>query len=343
MAARVKEHWPLLGLLLLTTVVAQVHFLGAEVVSREVTGALVNLVLVVGLYIFIGNSGVFSFGHMSFMAIGAYTTAVLVIPLSIKPFILPNLPGFIADVHLAFVPATVVAGLAAAVFAAIIAVPLMRLSGLTAALATFAVLVIVFVVADNWDAVTGGASGLANVPTQTGVYGALVWALVAIVIAYAFQRTRWALMLRASREDEPAARSVGIGVTLERTIAFVLGAFLAGVGGSLFAQFLGAFTAQAFFLNITFLTLMMLIVGGFTSLAGAVIGTIFISTLSAVLIRVEDGVNIVGVHVQATRGLREVILALIMLLVLILRPRGITGGREIHWPFRNAEPTVGRS
>lgn len=331
---RGRRDWPLIVLMILTALVAQVQLLGGDVLGREVTSALVNMVLVIALYIFIGNSGVFSFGHMSFMAVGAYTTAILVIPPETKSFLLPDLPGFLAGAEVAALPATLLAGLAATVFAAIVALPLMRLSGLAAALATFAVLVIVFVVADNWTTFTGGSSGLANVPTTTSAGVALAWALIAMVAAYAFQGTRWGLKLRASREDEAAAWAVGVGVTLERTIAFVVSAFFAGIGGSLFAQFIGAFTAQAFFLNITFLTLVMLIVGGISSLAGAVVGTAFISALAAFLLRIEQGTDIGPLHLQANRGLREIVLAVIMLLVLVLRPRGLVGGRELHWPFR---------
>jgi branched-chain amino acid transport system permease protein len=333
----VREIWPLLSLIVLTVLVAQIEYLGGEVLQREVTTALINMVLVVSLYIFIGNSGVFSFGHIAFMAIGAYATAIMTIPHDEKLVTLAELPRFLEDVHLTTVPATIIAGLVAAVFAAIIALPLMRLSGLAASLATFTVLVIVFVVADNWTALTGGSDGLANVPTVISVNDALVWALVAMVGAHAFQRTRWGLKLRASREDYTAAQAVGIGITIDRAIALVVSAFFAGVGGSLFAQFIGAFTAQAFYLNITFLTLVMLIVGGVASLSGAVIGTIFISALAALLLRVEQGVDVGPLHVQANRGLREVVLAVIMLLVLVLRPRGLTGGREIGWPFVRGE------
>jgi branched-chain amino acid transport system permease protein len=286
---------------------------------------------VIGLYTFVGVSGVFSFGHAAFMAIGAYAGAIFAMPPTTKQFVLPDLPRFLADVHLGAFPATLAAGGVAAAVALVLAVPLMRLSGLTAGLATFAVLVIVNVVARNWQQLTHGTAGISGIPTTTTVWVALVWALVAMAVTWAFQRSRFGLRLRASREDEGAAYAIGIHVSRERGIAFVLSAFFVGAGGALYGMFIGSFTPDAFFLNITFLITAMLIVGGMTSLAGAVVGAIVISTLAELLRRVEEGVDFGLFRLSAHPGLREVGLALVMLAILILRPAGLTGGHEVRW------------
>ena len=140
--------------------------------------------------------------------------------------------------------------------------------------------------------------------------------------------------MRASRENESAARSIGVAVARERTIAFVVSAFFVGVAGALFGMFIGSFNPDAFFLNITFLMIVMLVIGGTTSLAGAVVGTIAISAVSEILRRIEGGVDLGFVQVSGKPGLREVALALVMLAILIFRPGGLTGGREIGWPLR---------
>ena len=255
-------------------------------------GSVINLIVVVGLYTFVGVSGVFSFGHAAFMAIGAYTSAILVIPPETKKFVLPDLPGFLASAHLDPLPATIVAGAVAAVFALVLSLPLARLSGLTAGLATFAVLSIVNIVARNWEQVTHGTAGVSGIPTTTTIWGALGWAMLAMAAAWAFQRSRIGLRLRASRENESAARSIGVAVARERTIAFVVSAFFVGVAGALFGMFIGSFNPDAFFLNITFLMIVMLVIGGTTSLAGAVVGTIAISAVSEILRRIEGGVDL---------------------------------------------------
>ena len=327
--------WPLLALMALTCIVSLVAVaLGPDSLDRVVLAMVINLTVVVGLYMFVGVSGVFSFGHAAFMAIGAYTGAILVIPPQTRKFVLPELPGFLSSAQLDPLPATLVAGAVAAAFALVLSLPLARLSGLTAGLATFAMLSIVNIVARNWQQVTHGTAGVSGIPTTTTIWGALGWAIAAMAAAWLFQRSRVGLRLRASREDESAARSIGVAVARERAIAFVASAFFVGVAGALFGMFIGSFNPDAFFLNITFLMIAMLVIGGTTSLAGAVVGTLAISAVSEFLRRVEGGVDLGFVHVSAQPGLREVALALAMLAILIFRPRGLMGGRELGWPFR---------
>jgi branched-subunit amino acid ABC-type transport system permease component len=327
-----EDLWPLAVLMAMACTAAVLAWsIGPDSLDRVTVLAIIDLVLVIGLYTFVGVSGVFSFGHAAFMAIGAYAGAIFVMSPQTKQFVLPDLPRFLADLQLGAVPAVIAAGGVAAVVALVLAVPLMRLSGLTAGLATFAVLVIVNVVARNWQQLTHGTAGISGIPTSTTIWVALVWALVAMAIAWAFQRSRFGLRLRASREDEDAARALGVHVAFERGIAFVLSAFFVGAGGALYGMFIGSFTPDAFFLNITFLTLAMLIIGGMTSLAGAVVGTIAIATLAEFLRRVEEGMDFGVFRLSAHPGLREVGLALAMLAILILRPAGLTGGREVDW------------
>ncbi len=328
-----REWWPLISLAAGIAVLAIVASLPSPQLERTVVLALVNLILVVGLYVFVGNSGVLSFGHISFMAIGAYVAGLLTIPSAQRVIILPELPHVLRSFELSPIPATVVAGLAAAVFALVISLPLMRMSGLRAGLASFTVLIIVHVVASNWRSVTGGTGGI-YVPTTTSRNIALLWAVVTMAIAFLFQRSVVGLQLRVSREDELAAQSIGVKVPGKRGAAFIVSAFLVGVGGALYAQFIGQVTPGAFYVEITFIIIAMLVVGGQTSLAGAVMGSVVISVLSELLRQLEQGVALGSISVPARPGLTEVGLAVILLTVLILRPRGLMGGGEIPWPGR---------
>jgi len=311
---------------------------GDELLSRVLTVALMNMVIVIGLYTFVGNSGVFSFGHIAFAAIGAYSAAILAAPpksvdgVSGKDILLSGLPTFLRDAHASPLVATLAGGAVCAVIAAIVSLPLMRLSGIAASIATFSLLLIVNVVASNWRAVTNGTGGIAGVPTTTTAWVALCWVLVAMGAAFAFQLTRVCLRLRASREDEVAARASGIAIYLERRYAFVLSAFLVGVGGGLYGQYLGSFSPGAFYLPLTFTTVAMLVIGGTTSLTGAVFGAVFVATISELLRRTEE-----SVHVSS---LSQIGLAVVMLLVLTLRPGGLTGGAEARLPRRL--PRLGR-
>jgi branched-chain amino acid transport system permease protein len=322
----------------LVVAVAEIAWAAGDTVTREVVlVGLMNLTLVVGLYVFVGNSGVFSFGSIGFASIGAYTAGLLVIPVDQKEILQPDLPGFIANAHFGSVGATLMGGVVALVVGAVFSVPLMRLSGIAAGLATFAMLVIVKTVANSWTEVTNGAAGLSGLPITTSKSTALIWALIAIVLAFAFQSTGLALRLRGSREDDVAARSLGVGIRFERRVAWIIHAFIMGIGGALYGQYLGSFNSSFFYLALTFTTLAMLVVGGLKSLSGAVVGAVTISIVAELLHRIEQGVDVGVFRVPERPGLREVGLAIIMLGILILRPRGLTNGRELPWPRRLAQ------
>lgn len=306
--------------------------------SSEMTNiaisALINLVLVIGLYTFVGNSGVLSFGHISFMALGGYFAGALAIPVLQKQTLYESMPGILSDHQLGPVASVFVAALATGVIAYVLAIPLMRLNGIAAGIATFAILAITQILLQNWTAVFGPSGSLTGVPIDLELGGALAFALVILALAALFQHSRVGLRLRASREDEIAARAAGISVTQERRIAFTLGAIFMAVGGGMYAHFIGGLSPAAFYLSLTFLIVAMLVVGGTHSLAGAVVGWALLSVVSQILTRLEAGDGVWFVDVKTPLGLQQAILAVFMLIVLVFRPEGWTRGREIPLPKR---------
>lgn len=336
MVTLIRAYWPpisLTGILLIIALI--VWATGDGILARTVTDALIRAVLVIGLYIFIGNSGVLAFGNVAFMLIGAYATAWLTMAPFKKSFAL-DLPEFLAAHQYPALPSAIVAGLLATLVAFIVGIPIMRLSGIAASIATLAVLGIFYTIYSNWDSWTLGASTLAGVPLYVNMWVALAWVVVALFAAYVYKLSRFGLALRATREDEVAARATGINIATQRLIAFVLGAFFMGIGGVLEAHFLGSLTVKTFWLAITFILLAMLIVGGQRSLTGAVIGVIAVSTIAELLRQLEVGFDVGATHVSVPQGAQELGLALLMLLILITRPSGIMKGREIPWPFGKA-------
>jgi branched-chain amino acid transport system permease protein len=329
-----RSVWPLVALLVPLVVVTMLLAGMSPDVESSVITALINLVIVVGLYVFVGNSGVLSFGHISFMAIGAYAMALLTISEVGKGLLLPDLPGFLAKSEMAPLPAILISAAVVGVIAFVVAVPLMRLNGIAASIATLSLLVIAQVVLQNWEAVTGGSGTLTGVPVDTTLSSALLWACLACAAAYAFQRSPIGLRLRASRDDEPAARAIGIGVGHARRAAFVLSAVIVAIGGALYGHFVGSLTPSAMYLQLTFITLAMLVVGGVNSLAGAVLGTAVVSFITEVLARMEDGGGIGPIDIPLRPGVREMVIAVLTMLILVLRPTGLTRGREIPWPRR---------
>lgn len=187
-ARRLLPAWPVAGLIIIVSVVSIIiGSVGGDFLHDLVVTDLIYLLLAVGLYTFVGNSGVFSFGHMGFAAVGGYAAGLFVVPVPTKELLFDAMPGFLVNLHAAPFLATLVGGLVAAVFGGLTAVPLMRLGGLAASLATFALLIIVNVVAQNLTSVTNGQSGLTGVPTSNSLYGVLAWVLAGIVVAYLFQ------------------------------------------------------------------------------------------------------------------------------------------------------------
>jgi branched-chain amino acid transport system permease protein len=294
-----------------------------------VLNALVSVAIVVAIYVFVGNSGVLSFGQISFVAVGAFTAGVMTIPLESKAGVLPQLFPLLGEHTVGNVVSLALAACAGGVFALIVGLPLMRLSGLAAGIATFAVLEVTHNVLREWTKIGPGATTLSLVPETTDALQATIGALLVVTAAFAYQRSRFGRRLRASREDPAAARGVGVDVHRERLWAFVASGALAGFGGGLLVHLLGSITTEQVYLELTFLTLAMLVVGGLTSLWGAVVGALAVSGLHSFLVEAEQGVD-VGVSLDLPQGTRLIFLGAIMALVLIVRPSGLTGGREFR-------------
>jgi branched-chain amino acid transport system permease protein len=291
--------------------------------------ALVSVAIVVAIYVFIGNSGVLSFGQMSFVAVGAFVAGVMTIPLESKTGVLPQLFPVLRDHTVGNVTSLLLGAAAGGVFALIVGLPLMRLSGLAAGIATFAVLEVTHNILREWTKIGPGATTLSLVPETTDAVQATVGALAVIVAAFAYQLSRFGRRLRASREDTAAARGVGVSVHRERLWAFTVSGAMAGFAGALLVHLLGSITTEQVYLELTFLTLAMLVVGGLTSLWGAVLGALVVSALDSFLIEAEQGIN-VGISLDLPQGTRLIFLGAIMALVLIVRPSGLTGGREFR-------------
>ncbi|MBN9073616.1 MAG: branched-chain amino acid ABC transporter permease [Rhizobiales bacterium] len=307
-------------------------------VQRVVTEALIRIVAVVGLYIFVGNSGIVSFGHVTFMAIAAYAAAWQTCCQMLKPITMSGLPAFLRDNTFPLLPSALTSIAAAGALAFLSGLVLMRLSGLAASISSLALLFIVNVVYSNWESVTMGTASVVGIPTYVTAPVALVCAILAIVVAYLYQVSSRGLTLRATRDDEVAAAASGISLYWSRLFAFTLSGFVMGLAGVLHAHYLGTISINAYFLNLTFLTLAMLVVGGQRSLAGAVVGVVVLSAIIDIFRRLEAGVSVGTAQLALPAGTQELILAAVMLVILIFRKDGLMGGRELELPRGKAEP-----
>src|SRR5918999_3169258 len=205
--------------------------------------ALVAVAMVVAIYVFVGNSGVLSFGQISFVAVGAFAAGVLTVPLESKTGVLPELFPLLRDHTVGNIASLALATGVGGAFALVVGLPLMRLSGLAAGIATFAVLEITHNVLREWTKIGPGATTLSLVPETTDALQVTVGTIVAIAVAFAYQRSRPGRLLRATREDAFAAQGVGVSVHRQRLWAFTLSGALAGFAGGLYVHLLGAIMA----------------------------------------------------------------------------------------------------
>jgi branched-chain amino acid transport system permease protein len=319
----------LVGALVLIALFSQ--FRGDVVFDRVVTVMLINLLLTVALQIFMGNSGFGSFGQYAFVTIGAYASIWFSLSPKQKSLALPDMPKdwWLYAQHQPFVVAILIAAAIAAAGGGLIGVALVRLRGASFTIATFAMLIVVNRVALQWEALTRGARTVLGIPKYTDLPVALFWASLVVVLAFAFKESTIGLKLRATREDEAAAASIGVNAAWVRWVAWTICAGLSGLGGALWAHFIQQFSPNNFYLHETFLIVAMLVIGGAGSVSGAVLGAVLVALGQEQLRQVENWINgSVGLPFEV-RGFADIVLAIAIILVLIWRPSGITGGREI--------------
>jgi branched-chain amino acid transport system permease protein len=333
--------------LILIAIVALVGANGTPSFQGTVTLILCNLIIVLGLQVFVGNSGVYSFGQLGFATAGAYVAAFLTLPAAFVLLQTPGLPHFIADTHLGSFLSTLIAAAISGLLAMVVGLPLMRTSTLAIPISTFAFLLVAYNVVANWDRVTGGNSGLVSIPATTSVESAGIWAGAAVVVALAFKWSASGYRLQATREDEVAARSIGIGVMRERLIAFGVSGGLCGIGGALAVHQSGVLNPTTFYFAATVTTMTMLVIGGARSVFGAVIGAIAIGMVNEMLRGIENGANLLGViQIGEAPGLAAIGLGLILLATMIAMPGGLSGGREageLPWVHRLLSSADARS
>lgn len=328
-----RRHWPLIGPALLVITFALGGTLTSGSIQLQVRSILITACIVVALHVFIGISGVMSFGHISFVAIGAFAAGIATAPADLKPTAFPDMFPFLANLEIGNIASLVLAAAIGGLFAFLVGIPIVRLSGLAAGIATFAVLIITNNVFRNWEAIGPGAKTLPQVPETSDFPQVTIGLLAVMTLAYLYQTSKYGRMLRATREDPAAARASGVDIHRQRLVAFTLSGLLAGFAGGLLVHLVGSITTNQVYLDLTFITLAMLVIGGLGSLWGSVLGAIFIATLNTVLFEAENQFQLGPLSIDLPTGSRLVGLALVMLLVLLFRPQGITAGKELRWPL----------
>lgn len=261
----------------------------------------INIILAVSLHLIIGITGQFSIGHAGFLAVGAYASAIMTMK-----FQLP------------FSAALLIGGVAAAVAGLIIGIPTLRLKGDYLAIATLGFGEILRIALLNIDYV-GGASGMqvSHFTTWPWVFACT---LIAIVVIANFTNSRHGRACISVRENEIAADAMGINTTFYKVVAFVIGAFFAGVAGGLYSHNFYIIQPTNFGFLKSFDILIFVVLGGLGSMSGAVISAILLTIISTFL--------------QDYPETRMVIYSLVLILMMLFRPQGLMGTKELATFFK---------
>lgn len=291
--------------------------------------AFVNLIVVVGLQTFMGNSNIANLGHSAFVGLGAYGVAVLSTPVAMKTLSIPDAPFGLAQLVLDPVTAAAVALVVVGAIALVSGKVISRLSGVAATIVSLALLIIVHSIFLNWTDLFKGNQAFFGIPKVVDLSAMVAVSVVVIVAARVFKDSRWGLQLRASAQSPQAAAALGIDAARLRFGAWVMSALICGVAGILYAYFAGTISPKLFYFQQIFMTLAMLILGGMATVTGAVTGVIVLSVGLEFIRSLESGVTIAGIQLPQMLGLSGVALGVVIVLCMAFRPGGISGRYEL--------------
>ncbi len=280
----------------------------------------INAALAVSLTLTNGLAGMFSLGHPAFMTIGAYVAAILTFSARRKGSMLPGLPDFIASTELSLLPALLIAGLVAGVVAALVGLVVLRLKGHYLAVATLGLIIVVQGLATNWDSVTRGGSGISGLPRLTDIWWTFGFLVLVIALVWRLKFSSLGRAMMAIRENELAAACSGIDTARVRLLAFVIGAVMAAMAGALLAHLISVVTPKTYSILLAFNLVVMVVIGGSGSIFGAVIAAAAITFVSETLRPAEEYLGLYG--------LSQVVVAVCLILVLFVRPKGLFGSSE---------------
>ncbi len=293
----------------------------------------INAILALSLNLIYGFTGLFSLGHAGFIAIGAYVSAIFILSPAQKDmmWLLEPMMWPFSVVHSPFWVSAIAGGLVAAFFALLIGLPVLRLGDDYLGIATLGFAEIIRVLIVNFTSITNGSLGIKGIPDHADVFTCYVWLIITLVFLVRLLNSNYGNVLKCIRDNEIAAKVMGINVFYYKVLSFCLGAFFAGIGGALLGSHLSTIDPKMFNFLLTFNVLMFVVAGGLGSLTGSLLGAAVI-TVSLEWMRIlEEPMNLGFVEIPGIPGMRMVIFSLFLLGIILFRREGIMGMREITW------------
>ena len=294
--------WLLLSIVafVVLSILMQVGIIGSYY-AITLYNIFINIILAVSLNLVIGVCGQFSLGHAGFMCIGAYCAGIMV-------KMMPNMTGLAIGVLIGFVLSTIVA--------LIVSIPTLRLKGDYLAIATLGFAEIVRILVQNME-ITNGAAGLNGIPKLTTFPLLFVCSVISILVVCNFTHSASGRACLSIREDEIASEAMGINTTKYKVIAFVIGALLASLAGALFACNFYVIKPDQFTFNKSIEILVMVVFGGMGSMTSSVLAAVAIGIINVVLANFSE--------------IRMIIYGLALVGIMIFKPTGILGTKELSF------------
>lgn len=293
-------------------------------------------VVAVSMNLLTGFTGLFSLGQAGFMAIGAYTVAILTIPSEARAsvYYVDGIAPAIAGLECPFWLALIIAGLLSAGVAALIGIPVLRLKSDYLAIATlgFSEIIRAVIAAPQLNKITNGSYGLKSIPGFPNLFVAFGLCALCILLMILLVNSSYGRAFKALREDEVAAQAMGLNLFRYKELAFIVSSFFTGVGGGLLAIFMRSIDSKTFSINLTYDILLIVVLGGIGSITGSVLGA-FLVTAGREWLRFFDNPLVIGgFEVPLFRsGFRMVIFSILLMVVVLFYRRGIMGSNEFSW------------
>lgn len=301
----------------------------------------IYIILGLSMNLIYGFTGLFTLGHAGFMAIGAYTVAILTMTTEMKQmsyYMKPMVP-FLENLNAPFIIAVLAGGLLAALFGFLIGAPVLKLTDDYLAIATLGFSEIIRIVIINLQSITNGALGLKGIPSKTNISIVellndnfnlglrssinLLWAGIAAIVTIAFIylliQSSYGKAFKAIREDEVAARSMGINLFKHKVLSFTIGSFFAGVGGGLLAVSLGTIDPTLFKFSLTWNIILIVVLGGMGNIKGTVISACVVTVAMEALRFLDGPLNLGFMVTTAMPGFRMVVFSIILMAAVIFK------------------------
>ena len=335
----------LINIVLLILMFVVLYFLEQQFGRRSMLitvlkkGAIYALIAV-SMNLLNGFTGLFSLGQAGFMLVGAYTYAVLTIPMAKRAAVYQYYDGGIINFTAPLIVGILAAGLLAALLAALIGLPVLRLKSDYLAIATlgFAEIIRAIIQWDTLGPITNGSNLLKTYPTFKSVIPTFFAATICIAVIVFLINSTYGRAFKAIRDDEIAAEAMGINLFHHKQMAFVISSFFAGIGGALLAMYQGSLQANAFKSSMTYEILLIVVIGGMGSISGSVMASFLFIACSEWWLRFLDAETYLfggTFKVPFLRsGFRMVVFSIVIMIVVLFFRKGIMGEKELWDLFK---------